>query len=534
MLSLLLAICIFVFWYVFYPQALSYQEQNQLFLWSCDYFVEDVSKIGGLADYLGEFLVQFYYVEWLGALVIAIVYAIFHRVLSGIMHTSLALIPCVLLLWYMGDENVLMSFVVAIIIAAASYLLLRKTSIWLDIIVLPILYWLIGPIVWIYALLRLLYHDGKLKVNIRYMALVAYMAVMHIIAVVVLLNQWPMLSALFGTNYYRVPLEYPAMQFVIPAIVVLLPIVRIEKKWFSLVALLIACVLGFCADHYGYEKDKYELIYQDYLIRNGRWNDVIKRAEKYQVPVNFSSESVNLSLAMTGQLAARMFTFYQSGEDALIMPRMRDNTSNLPSMEAFYQLGMVNEAMRYAFDIQESILNGKKSGRMMKRIAECCIINGRYVTAEKYLNLLSQSLFYKEWAEKAKTYLGHEEWIDTHDQWGRIRRMRYKDDFLYSYPEKHKMFYILFNGNTDNKMALEYFLGQTLLNGDTKLFKEYLPLAERYGGYSAVPYGYQDAWQCIEAHGNLPGSSYANYVNRMMKTSKSNTDGVSGASMINH
>ena len=63
-LSVLVGIGVFLFWYVGYPHALSYQEQYQLFLWTGDYFWERVSLPGGLADWLGEFIVQFYYVEW--------------------------------------------------------------------------------------------------------------------------------------------------------------------------------------------------------------------------------------------------------------------------------------------------------------------------------------------------------------------------------------------------------------------------------------------------------------------------------------
>lgn len=60
----LFGLCIFLFWYCGYPQALCYQEQNQLFLWSADYFWHDLSVAGGLADYISEFLVQFYYVTF--------------------------------------------------------------------------------------------------------------------------------------------------------------------------------------------------------------------------------------------------------------------------------------------------------------------------------------------------------------------------------------------------------------------------------------------------------------------------------------
>ena len=50
----LFGLCIFLFWYCGYPQALCYQEQNQLFLWSADYFWHDLSVAGGLADYISD------------------------------------------------------------------------------------------------------------------------------------------------------------------------------------------------------------------------------------------------------------------------------------------------------------------------------------------------------------------------------------------------------------------------------------------------------------------------------------------------
>lgn len=73
----LFGLCIFLFWYCGYPQALCYQEQNQLFLWSADYFWHDLSVAGGLADYISEFLVQFYYVPVLGAAILAFLFMAF-------------------------------------------------------------------------------------------------------------------------------------------------------------------------------------------------------------------------------------------------------------------------------------------------------------------------------------------------------------------------------------------------------------------------------------------------------------------------
>ena len=73
--TILLGVAVWLFWGLGYPEALNYQEQNQLWLTTGDYFRERMAVPGGLADYVSEFLVQFYYVPWLGALLIGVVYA---------------------------------------------------------------------------------------------------------------------------------------------------------------------------------------------------------------------------------------------------------------------------------------------------------------------------------------------------------------------------------------------------------------------------------------------------------------------------
>ena len=49
-----------------------------LFLWSTDYFCQDMSVAGGFADYVSEFLVQFYYVPLIGAIILACVFVSFY------------------------------------------------------------------------------------------------------------------------------------------------------------------------------------------------------------------------------------------------------------------------------------------------------------------------------------------------------------------------------------------------------------------------------------------------------------------------
>ena len=483
-LSMLVGIGVFLFWYVGYPHALSYQEQYQLFLWTGDYFLERLNLPGGLADWLSEFIVQFYYVEWQGALLLTLLFVALQRLIlwllthggitQGTVPMCLSLVPVALILWLMGDINVLLSLPAAIVLALAlACIRLSKRFSWIDVLILPVAYWLIGPAVWIYIVVRVL------QLGWKHLWSAGWLVAVQLMAYAWLLPQWPLQQVMTGLNYYRIPLQYP--------------------QWS------------------GYNKDMYELIRMDYLVRNECWDEIEKRAGEYQVKTAFWSNCVNLALAEKRLLADRMFDFYQSGEDALIMPRTRDLTSMLPSAEAFWRLGMVNSAQRYMFDTQESILNARKSGRCTKRIAECMIVNGHYQTAAKQLNLLKKSLFYRGWAVEAEALMKDEAKVNAHPVYGKLRQLRYKDNFLYSYDEMDKMFGLLFLNNQENKMALDYFMAQMLLKGNLQGFQQYMGTVQRYGGYRQMPFGYQDVMRCIQMQGRVPDSPYAKYVQRMTR-----------------
>lgn len=475
-MSALVGVGIFLFWFIAYPHALSYQEQYQLFLWTGDYLVERLSIPGGLAGWLGEFVVQFYYIEWLGALLLALLFVVLQLVSARLLPNRLwwlSIVPVLLLWWLMGDINVLLSLPVAIVLALGLACVMPRRCTWADVAVLPVAYWLIGPAVWVYILVR------ALQLGWKHLWTAGWLLAVQLMAYAWLLPQWPLQQTLTGLNYYRIPLHYPQLS--------------------------------------GYDKDMYELMRLDYLVRNERWDEIVKRAGAYQVRTPFWSNCVNLALAQKRLLADRMFDFYQSGEDALIMPRTRDLTSMLPSAETFWRLGMVNSALRYMFDTQESILDGRKSGRCTKRIAECMLVNGHYKTASKHLELLKKSLFYRSWAEELQL---NDDWVNAHPLYGKLRKLRYKDSFLYSYEEIDKMFGLLFMNNQENKMALDYFMAQMLLKGNIPAFQQNMGIVQQYGGYRQMPLGYQDVMRCIQMQGRVPDSPYAKYVQQMTERSR--------------
>jgi len=214
-LSVLTGIGIFLFWYAAYPHALSYHEQYQLFLWTWDYFWQRLSLPGGLADWLGEFIVQFYYVEWLGALLLALLFVLLQRLACRILtsHLSpftshlLSLLPVALLWWMMGDVNLLLSLPVAVVLALALCLIRMPKRVSLaDAVIVPVAYWLIGPAVWIYVIVRVLQWGW------RHLWTAGWLVAVQITAYAWLLPQWQLERVMTGLTYYRIPLHYPQLK----------------------------------------------------------------------------------------------------------------------------------------------------------------------------------------------------------------------------------------------------------------------------------------------------------------------------------
>ena len=459
LLTALLGIATFAFWMWLFPQDLSYQEQNQLFLFTWDYFRERLALPGGLADWLSEFLVQFFFLRWAGALVMALLAVLLQRAVWRVGKGAyvFSLIPSLLLLIYMGDVEVLLSFHVAILLSVCACPLFLKAG-WNRLWLIPLGWWLAGPVILIPILLSVL-HGHK----ISDVLMIAWTALVFFAEYRLLAPQYPLRDALFGLNYYRLVESLPVWQIVIPAITLLCILachLRFNLRRPVLAGILICALLAagtVFGIHCTYDKDTQETLAYDWLIRNEHYADVLKRAEKYQPHNPVSACSVNFGLFTQGQLGSRLTEFYQCGTGGLILPSIRDNLSDITSAELLWMMGMPNITLQYCFDLQESIQNGRKSGRFMTRIAQCNIVNGWYERAERYLDILEHSLFYRKWAREQKALIQDEQKVAADPVYAYIRSVRFKDDFITDYNSLDAMMAILYNQNPHNFMAAQYY-----------------------------------------------------------------------------
>ena len=524
LLSLLFGVAVVIFWSVPYMSGLCFQEQYQMFLFDIGYFLERIVLPGGLADYISEFLVQFYYMPVLGGTIIALLLMSIQAISWGLMKQFgmkavfpgylLSFVPSIVLWCAMGDQNLLLSFVVAL----SGALLMgwihnrfhnRLVKVVFELVSTALVYWFLGPVVFLYAALMVGDTLMKGKQNGHILSSLGYSACLLILTVAwILLTtqslQYPLYRIFSGLNYYRYPgtvSPLPLGVMIWTVVVVFFGMVPDGHAWIkklqqSKVVMVLAYVLVIVASWFGikasFDEMTYDLIDYDFLVRTEQWDKIIEKAEKKQATTPLSVSCVNLALSQKGMLADRLFEFYQNGGEGLFPTFTRDMISPVSTAEIFFRLGMVNDAERYMFEAQEAIPNYRKSARLTRRIIECEIINGNYQVAAKLLRRLQKTLFYSNWANQTMALLGNEKAINQHPIYGKLRKYREKkQDFLFSDREMDQMLGLLFLNDNHNRMAYEYLMCYELLQRDLEKFVQYYPLG-RFVGYDHIPRSFQE------------------------------------------
>lgn len=493
--SLLFGVAVFLFWWLACPALLSFQEQYQLFLMDDDYLWQLLSVPDGFARCVGEYLTQYYINHALGALVLAIIFVIIQRLVWRLMaavsdtasgHYALSFIP-VLSLWLMlGDESVLLTFAIALILALATMWVYevagKRLRVYLIILLIPLLYWLAGPVVLMFAAWVTIRQFQTMDSKWTGL-LIGVLAIIYALACI-LVSSWlvpyPLFRLFYGIDYYRFVEVYywmflitMVLSVVIPAVMFWVPMLRRGRVTGYVEAVVLLAAFLLLRPSF-YDSRKAEVMEYDYLVRCQNWSAILAKADKKTPDLPMTVCATNLALGMSGQLGERLFDYYQNGTQGLVPLFERNFASILLTGEVYWQLGLVNNAQQFAFEAMEAIPNYAKSCRAVKRLAETNLVNGEYAVARKYMQMLQKTLAYHQWAERTLPLLGNEKAINEHPVYGRMRQIRLKDDFLFSERELDKIFGQLVMHNQRNGLALQYLLAAPLLNRDVNTFMNYM------------------------------------------------------------
>jgi len=511
----------FCFWGIQYPHHLMHKEQMQMFLTNSDYFWQHISYQGGTAIYLGEWLTQFFRFTWLAAAILStLLVAIYISINQIIKHfynvnfSVLALIPAIgygLLLtndfYYLSGAVALCISLWLIVIYAKIDSLVAKTVYGLFATV--IIYWLLGAVYIPYVITIILielYQKYITQLNQR-QSVTAFITSLLALGVFLPLSTRYFLTintiqqSFLSPAYYKFTIIFPKPLWLLLASLPLIFIAHWALKlfeklsvWTNATLLIIICALTI----YGYitipnNAEEVEMKYSN-LVNQQKWNDIIHQAELQKPEGKQARLALILALAQTRQLGERLFEFNPTPTDFFI-PYEVHGMAPLISNEPYFYLGMINFAQMLSMESIDSSPDAVMPVRAVKRYAETCIITGQYAIAEKFLGYLKKTLFYKDWANEASTYLYNDAKVNEHAVWGSLRKKQIKDPFYFNLSQIDLAYAYLLRSDPRNQMAFDYLMASCLLQKDVNSFMKFLSLITPD---STLPRHYQETLAFIE------------------------------------
>lgn len=492
----------FAFFNFLYPYHVHYQEQMQLFRFGADYFRESTAVPGGLGDWIGGFLVQFFYHAPVGALILGTLLVLIQLLTWKNMENGsfatypLSFLPAVAMFLFLCDENALVTAAIAIIaslILAFILMKIRRTGIRsiITIMLMPVMYLLFGSISLLVPVIVAIrsFMRKEDKKNILIFSIVAVVMATAIPLIARAYSPYPLERLAFGVHYHRYHNAIPLLAWIsvlmVPSAMLLATAFRKDRMVAASLALAIlpaACMTPVFAD-----MEKERLFGYDFMTRMGQWNKILATSDKDSPDSPIAVECTNLALAKTAHMSSDMFSFFQNGPAGLIPEFTRDHFSPVPTGTVYYHLGMINTAQTFFFEAQEGIPDFQKSARLTQALAKTNLINGDYEVARKYVGALKQTLFYREWAKETERLINNPELIEKVPEYAYLRSVRIKDhDFMFSQEEMDSMLGLMYVENEANVMAMDYLLAWCLLRKDLPRFFECHQLLKK--GYDARHY----------------------------------------------
>ena len=239
------------------------------------------------------------------------------------------------------------------------------------------------------------------------------------------------------------------------------------------------------------ENFHHELAMQHH-ISNLDWEGVLKEAAAQKdEPTRAIVMMRNLALSRLGKQGDLMF-LYKNGSKAYDAPfGMRLMLVAGPLI--YYQYGMLNYCNRLCMEMGVEFGFRTEDYQLL---VNCAVLENDQPLARKYIGILKQTMFYKDWAEHAETLLGHPDLIAKDSELEPITHMLHYKNVLtgdQGYTENFLMRELARSTYTEDPVFQEQALLATLWTKDVKRFwhhfNEYIKLHPQ----GPVPRYYQEA-----------------------------------------
>jgi len=512
----LLAVTVFLFWVTVLPHHLHYQEEIQHFPYTAEHLFHYLCFPGGPASYVAEFLVQFFISSAAGAVILAglllslqlLSWSVMRSISGGSISGAsypLSAVPAVAAwAFYCGSGNLLSAVVALVMILSAWPAVSRipgQTPVRpiIELISVPLLYYLAGPLVYVYVFLLILDSVRKHTFFRRSVPAIATL-VLTLALSVLYFSQIPVRDLLLGVEYSFVRGEYSASWWIlllsIPAVVstALLFAKKTSRRTKSAFpAIAVSLIVLSCSFFYVRSRCDINLesVYAyDYYALHRDWDSILRMADEKAPATPSEVTCLNLALVMAGKSGDSLLNYFQAGVQGLFPNYDTYIFLKDTGAEALYHAGLLNMALHYSFEAYQTFPGFRESSRHLKRMAELNMIIGNRPIAEKYLRKLSNTLFYGRWAD---AHLSNPELWKDNPEYARLSGYRNSEadiyDDMYEFPKQMILRSQVGQKGVDDA-SYHYLLAYDILSKDIGAFSGDFSLVKTEG---KIPLLYQQA-----------------------------------------
>jgi len=514
-LDIFLFLTVTAYFITFGKHVILYQNDKYLFLYNIQYFTSFMNMPGGFSLWLVSFLSQFYYYPLVGALIIS-------TILLLIRISVLLLFQKFDLKFDFGVSTIIF-FVVLYILMNYENSLLFGIAVLINLIFLNVFFYITNEFIrtiLIFIFSFLLYFITGAFYNIfiisailfELLSVVKKITYINILFLIILSLFIPYILSihyyyLFAPIAYSFPIimdykNYFFEFFIIIFLIFmgyliillnfkgLLNIKKIKSSSFYLNCSI--CVIFIIVSFFKYDKLTNNLIlfvqsgkdlalescYSDSIAY--KWDDLLQREKDIETNNTIYSYYTNIALTYKHVLLDDMFKYDQHNGVAGLFYLWEDNKHLHEHGGMFYYLvGCVNEAHHWEYE--SLVLTGALAYGMQK-LTIYNLVLGKYEGAKKYLNVLSQTLFYRDWANRF-LYLAEDTSLLNKQEWVMSKRAQIPQiDTLIGNGNFINYLTRFVEINNKNVIALDYVIAYYLLKNNIRPIFKFIPLLKKNHG----------------------------------------------------
>lgn len=517
---------------------LYYQFQQPGFLTTYEFFHSFAVQAGGIADYVAEFISQFFYIHFWGSLLIVAIVALQGFIaldlitrLTGknklglIIFGVILLLGVMLMLDYRYPYYASIRLLFAYVFTYGFYFLNRRYQrislyCWPALAIL-LFYFASAPALIIFTATTLLMIVAKEKratwaivapVFISIAALLPYLGYKFFFQAT-LANLYRLTvvkppEVMVYKNFYQLATYYALLPLLLLIFLFLLrskeekPVEKgkkvqnagklklIHRPVFLLgMQVLVLAGAGYLIFIKSYDAHKKNLLRIEYYAENGEWQKVLKVAEDistYDFKVNFH---VNRAYAHLGILPDQLFSYPQLlGVYGLFFDNsVLNGNFTMPNSDIYYDLGFMSESQHWAFEGQTLMPN---SPRILKRLVMINLITRKYKLADEFLNVLDKNMLYHDWVAEHKRFIADTTLTNSDPEIVQKRKCNPQKRYVHVNPLTDLK--LLLETNPSNRFAYDYLITLCILDSNFTELMYYLPYSTKFN-IRTLPRSWEEA-----------------------------------------